>query len=155
MTSHWVKINIKFVMNRKTPSYKLINHTADVGIIVKADNLEKLFKEAALSLIHLITGKLPSGKIESIELSIEGEDLIDLMVNWLSEILYLFEGEKKLLTDVKIKFISPKKISATVDLIPFDEEKHEILCEIKAVTYHQLDVTKKNDHWETKIIFDV
>lgn len=142
-------------MNRKDLSYQFIDHTADLGIIVKADSLDKLFKEAALSMTHIMIGEIPLEKNETMELNIEGEDLADLMVNWLSEILYLFEGEKKLLTDVKIKSISPKRINAIVDLIPFDEKRHEVLCEIKAVTYHQLDVCKKNNYWETKIIFDV
>lgn len=135
--------------------YRLTNHTADIGIMVEAKDLKDLFKKTAFSLIHIIFGKIPEGKTESIILNLNAEDLVDLMVDWLREILYLFEGEKKILTGIEIKSISPKNISALLDLIPFDEKKHEIQCEIKAVTYHQLEILKKDKHWEASIVFDI
>jgi len=77
------------------------------------------------------------------------------MANWLREILYIFEGERKILTGTEIRALSPKNISALLKLIPFDEKRFDIQCEIKAVTYHQLQVLKKNNHWQASIIFDV
>jgi len=136
--------------------YRLIDHTADLGIEVEADSLKGLFKNAALSLTHLILGEIPKeGKQEESTLKIEGEDLEDLMVNWLSEILYLFEGEKKVLKDLEIEDMDSKKLNAILRLVPFDPERYEPQCEIKAVTYHQLKVEKMDGKWKARIIFDV
>ncbi|RLB11590.1 MAG: hypothetical protein DRG39_03850 [Deltaproteobacteria bacterium] len=137
------------------PWYTFMDHTADMGIIIKAADLKGLFKNAALSLIHIIMGKMPKGETEALMLNIKGEDLIDLMVNWLSEILYLVEGEKKIMTKVEVMSISSRDISAILSLVPFDEKIHEKEYEIKAVTYHQLKISQKDNHWEASIIFDV
>ena len=77
------------------------------------------------------------------------------MVRWLGEILYLFEGEKKIVTDTLINTISPSKLKATLQTIAFDPNLHEVLREIKAVTYHQIEVTEKDNRWEARIIFDL
>lgn len=137
--------------------YKTIDHTADLGIELEAKTLKDLFEKAALSLIHLILGDIPKQqeKAETYKVEITGEDLSDLMMNWLSEVLYLFEGEKKITSGVYIEHIDSKRLTATLTLIRFDERRHEVQCEIKAVTYHQLNVSKKNGHWKARVIFDV
>ncbi len=139
----------------KMQCYTFVDHTADIGIIIKAADLKGLFKNAALSLIHIIMGKVPKGETEFLKVNIKGEDLIDLMVNWLSEILYLFEGEKRIITNVEVRSISSTDICAILSLLPFDEKKYEREYEIKAVTYHQLKISQKDNHWEARIIFDV
>jgi len=67
------------------------------------------------------------------------------MVRWLSEILYLFEGEEKLVTEILINSISSSKITSTLSVMKFDNRCHEILREIKAVTYHQIEI--KGTKW--------
>jgi SHS2 domain-containing protein len=77
------------------------------------------------------------------------------MVRWLGEILYLFEGEHELVTGVEITSVSHSRLDATLETVFFDTNLHEILCEIKAVTFHQIEVVQKDDQWETRIIFDL
>jgi len=102
----------------------------------------------------MVKGK-PSDTDKTLNLSVEGYDLADLMVRWLGEILYLFEGEHKLVTGVEITSVSHSHLDATLETVSFDTNLHEVLCEIKAVTFHQIEVVKKYDHWETRIIFDL
>ena len=142
-------------MDPNKPNFKFLDHTADLGIIVSGLDLKDLFETAAKSMIKIIVKGKPSEKTNTIKLTVDGEDLADLMVRWLSEILYLFEGEKVVLTDVEIESISPTHLDTILITTSFDSSLHEILCEIKAVTYHQIEVAKKDDHWEAKIIFDV
>ena len=136
-------------------NFSLLNHTADLGIIVHGANLKNLFEVAALSMMHIMVRAKPSVETEVVKLSVTGEDLADLMVRWLGEILYLLEGEYILVISARIDFISPSQLDATIETVPFDSNLHEILCEIKAVTYHQIEVAEKNDHWEARIIFDL
>ena len=142
-------------MDSNKPDFTLIDHTADLGIIVRGRNLRTLFEVAAKSMMYIMVKGKPADTTKIFNLSVEGYDLADLMVRWLGEILYLFEGEHKLVTGVEITSVSHAHLDATLETVSFDTNLHEILCEIKAVTFHQIEVVKKDDHWETRIIFDL
>ena len=142
-------------MDSKKPDFTLLDHTADLGIIVRGRNLRNLFEVAAKSMMYIMVKGNPADTTKTLKLSVEGYDLADLMVRWLGEILYLFEGEHELVTGVEITSVSQSHLDATLETVSFDTNLHEILCEIKAVTFHQIEVVKKDDHWETRIIFDL
>ncbi|MFH1293679.1 MAG: archease [Pseudomonadota bacterium] len=142
-------------MDSKKPDFTLLDHTADLGIIARGRNLRTLFEVAAKSMMYIMVKGKPADTTKTFNLSVEGYDLADLMVRWLGEILYLFEGEHELVTGVEITSVSQSHLDATLETVSFDTNLHEILCEIKAVTFHQIEVVKKDDHWETRIIFDL
>ena len=142
-------------MDSKKPDFTLLNHTVDLGIIVRGTNLRTLFEVAAKSMMYIMVKGKPVDTTKTFNLSVEGYDLADLMVRWLGEILYLFEGEHELVTGVEITSVSHSHLDATLETVSFDTNLHEILCEIKAVTFHQIEVVKKDDHWEARIIFDL
>ena len=142
-------------MTATTPSYTLLNHTADLGIKIRGNNLIDLFESAGNALIHVMLGDNPPGKTRSMKISVSGDDLADLMVRWLGEIHYLFEGEDLVVTSVNIDSLTPSQLEATLETVPYDPEIHEILNEIKAVTYHQIEVSNKGDTWEARVIFDL
>jgi len=142
-------------MTTTTPNYTLFNHTADLGIKIRGNNLIDLFESAGNALIHVMLGDNPLGKTRSMKISVSGDDLADLMVRWLGEILYLFEGDDLVVTSISIDSLTSSQLEATLKTVPFDPEIHEILNEIKAVTYHQIQVTNKGDIWEARVIFDL
>ncbi len=142
-------------MREKRLDYKVLDHTADLGMIVCAETLEGLFESAALSMIHIMLKVEQTGPSSITPLSIEGQDLADLMVRWLGEVLYLFEGERVITVDANVQSLSGHHLEASVSTIPFDPQVHEVLYEIKAVTYHQIEVLKKNSHWKTRVVFDL
>lgn len=135
--------------------FSIIDHTADLGIRVRGKSLKDLFERAAISMIQIMIKGNRGEKTNTVKLSVPGEDLADLMVRWLGEILYFFEGEGEVVTTVSIDSISPTRLDATLKTVPFDPNLHEVICEIKAVTYHQIQVSRKDDHWETTVIFDL
>ena len=135
--------------------YKLIDHTADFGIEVKGTDQNNLYVNAALAMFDLITNTSTLvGKSDS-SLNVQGSDMCDLMINWLRELLYLWNGEKMLLKVADIHSISEKKLSATITYDLFEPDIHEIKNEIKAVTYHKIKVEQKSEYWISNIIFDV
>ena len=142
-------------MNSKHPSYEIINHTADLGIVVKGGTIEELFVNAANAMTDLMVKA--DGRENGVKrkLLVEGEDLPDLMVRWLSEILYLFNGENILVSAIEIGSISPTRLQAKLSGVSLKKCRHEILREIKAVTYHQIAVEETADGWETRVIFDI
>jgi SHS2 domain-containing protein len=89
------------------------------------------------------------------DVSINGSDLPDLMVKWLSELLYLFEGERLVINEIGINSMSSRNICADLKTVKFDLKCHEVLREIKAVTYHQIEVGEEKGIWRARVIFDL
>ncbi len=135
--------------------YTLIDHTADFGIQVSAETLGKLFSQAAEALFDQITDRTCLKGKKKIHINITGRDRPDLMVNWLRELLYLWNGKEMLIKSVEIQSVSEKRLRADVAFDPYSPDKHVINSEIKAVTYHQIRVAETQAGWESRIIFDV
>ena len=135
--------------------YQLIDHTADVGLHVKGADPVDLFTKAGLALFDVLTdiSELQGSHVQKIR--IDGDDWPDLMVNWLRELLYLWSGEEKLVYAIEIESLSKTEVAATVMYDEFLPERHQIKNEIKAVTYHQIQVQPVDQGWEARIIFDV
>ncbi len=135
--------------------YQTIDHTADIGIAVQADNVEVLFAEAARGLSELIFGQRAFTATETVTLSVKGSDWPDLMINWLRELLFLWNGENQIPGPVEIRKIEPFGIEATVPVDNTPCDPHDIFNEIKAVTYHAIEVEQKDGRWQARIIFDI
>ncbi|MFH0845657.1 MAG: archease [Pseudomonadota bacterium] len=136
-------------------NYKVIDHTADLGIRIYGNSLKNLFENAGYALMDLMVKAGSTEKAVFSKIRISGDDICDLMVRWLGELLYLLEGEKSLVFSIHIDSISHTQLEATMETIPFDPQSHEILTEIKAVTYHQIEVTDNGYQWEAQVIFDL
>jgi SHS2 domain-containing protein len=74
--------------------YRLIDHTADFGIQVFGADAKELFSNAALAIFDLITEVGSLKELNSMDISISGEDWPDLMINWLRELLFLWNGKE-------------------------------------------------------------
>ena len=142
-------------MNTMAKPYTLLDHTADLRICVSGTDPANLFKNAGLALFDLITkpDRLRPGEV--IEVAVTGDDPADLMVNYLRELLYLWTGNEKLVKLIDIADISDTTVSARVSTDRYQPEHHEILHEIKAVTYHQIEVGRTADGWQATVVFDV
>ena len=135
--------------------YRLIDHTADFGIHVFGSDLKDLFTNAALAMFDLITDIKSLKSADESSLNIKGDDRPDLMVNWLRELLYIWNGKEKLVGSVDIISIAENELAAKIKFDSFDPARHSIKNEIKAVTYHQIQVNQVANGWESRIIFDV
>jgi len=135
--------------------YEFINHTADVGIKVWGESLESLFENAAYSMFDILT-ELDKVKVkESLGVEIEGKRTDELLADWLRNLLYKFNGEGYLLREFNIEEINKKGLKAKVRGEKLDLSRHTLKTEIKAVTYHGLEVKKTANGWEAQVIFDV
>ncbi len=135
--------------------YELIDHTADIGIKAYGDDLSEAFAHAAKGMFDIITD---SSQIESkgeYQIELSSDDLEQLLVDWLDELLYLQGAENLVFGEFRVSVDEEKpEISATVLGEEFDTDKHKIGMEIKAVTYHMLEV-HKGDPCFVKVLFDV
>ncbi len=142
-------------MAKKSTFYSLFSHTADLGMSVTGHSCEDLFRNAGSALLELLVANKTSKIEQKLEISLIGNDLPDLMVKWLSEILYLFEGERLVVTEIFINAIDTHSITSTLSVMKYNSRYNEILREIKAVTYHQIEVKEKKGVWTARIIFDL
>lgn len=139
----------------KAPHFTFLDHTADMGIKVTAPTLGGLFENAAQSLMQIMIKERPAVKTSILRLSVSGKDLPDLMVRWLGEILYLFEGDSNVVMDIDIDSITETRLEATLHVSPFNPDQHDVATEIKAVTYHRIEVARREHGWEATVIFDL
>jgi len=135
--------------------FEILDHTADIGIIVHGDDLKMLFENAGEAFFHLITDlRKVKCRIER-RIEIEEESLDRLMVDWLSELLYLHDVETLLFKGFKVESVGRDGLKAVARGEPFQEGIHVIKTEVKAVTYHQLEVRQEKERWRAQIIFDL
>jgi SHS2 domain-containing protein len=142
-------------VDARTPHYTVLDHTADLALRVEGTDLKDLFESAGDALIGLMVTGTTAAKPSPLEISLSGQDLADLLVRWLGEILYLLQGESLVVTSVALQVITPERLKAVVHSVPFDPEVHEILAEVKGVTYHQVEVKEDRGRWEARVILDI
>jgi SHS2 domain-containing protein len=138
-------------MNR----FRLLEHTADMGIEVEGESLAALFEQAAWGLRALISESrpLPPGQAVTVELA--GADPEELLVNWLSELLYLFEIRHLLPVSLRIEQIAPTRLRARVEAETIDPEHYPVEREVKAITYHQIRVEQTQGGWRARLYVDL
>ncbi|MCX5846643.1 MAG: archease [Deltaproteobacteria bacterium] len=135
--------------------YKVFDHTADLGLEIYGKTVKELFANAAFAVFDIITDLNRVKATEERTIIVEGEDWEDLLVNYLREVLYMFNGEGLLLKEYSIIEIDPQHLQGRVSGELFNPSKHRINTEIKAVTYHQVTVRETPEMWMGRVIFDV
>ncbi len=138
--------------------FEILDHTADMGIRVYGKDFKNLFQNAAEALFKCIGDTRHVRADQWVDLEITGMDKEDLMVSWLRELLYLFDVKELFLSRFQILEIIENKLKARVGGETMDVERHHIVREVKAVTYHGIRVENvpfPQEHWEAEIIFDV
>jgi SHS2 domain-containing protein len=136
-------------------AFEIIDHTADIGIIAYGDDIKQLFSNAALALFSLIT-ELGSIKEKSQrDLEIISEDKDSLLVEWLNELIYLFDAEHILFKRFKIGSLGNNQLKATCYGEKFDPSRHRIKIGVKAATYHMLKLDEDSQGYKARVIFDI
>ena len=136
-------------------SYKLLNHTADIGIEFWGKTKKELFANAVEAMFDLIVDLRGINNVNEKVVTAKGTDAEDLLVNFLREALYLFNGKKWIIKKCKLLEMKSGQIVAQFQGELYDSDKHQLKKEIKAVTYHGLSVKKTARGWKAKVIFDV
>jgi SHS2 domain-containing protein len=135
--------------------FEILDHTADIGLVVYGDDLKALFENAGEGFFRIITDlRMVKPRIER-PIILGRESLDRLIVDWLNELLYLHDVENFLFKRFKVTSIGEDGLKATVNGEPFQEGVHVIKTEVKAVTYHQIQVRRENGHWRARIIIDL
>ena len=135
--------------------YEFIDHTADLGIKLREKSLTRLFASAGYALFDIILEISQVQPKKSLDIHVPGEEIESILVDWLRELLFKFNMDRWVLKEFDIGKIDESGLQAVVKGETFDPSRHSLKTEIKAVTYHGLEVSRKNDRWEAQIIFDI
>ena len=139
--------------------FEFLEHTADLEFASYGKTLDECFENSARAFFTAVLNpdSIEIKKKRKIKLS--AQDLETLLHDWLSELLFLFEVEFLVFKEfkVKIKKLDDRgyELSAEVSGEELNLEKHAIEAEIKAVTYHNLLVEKKNNFWSARVLCDI
>ncbi len=132
--------------------FEILEHTADLKIKVFGRTKEELFSNALLAMSDAFRPEIKVHKKKTRDIRVESPDLGALLVDFLSEVLYLTQVNKEIYTDIKFK----KFLNTHLEGNLFGQKVERFGEDIKAVTYHGLDIhQKKNGIWEATILFDI
>lgn len=148
-------------------TYRLIDHTADVGVCARGKDPDQLFVLCFEGLLEVITGRGSEEigrkarekdmEIKSVGKRITGQDIENLLVEYLTEVIYLAEVRRYLVISSSVS-VDPDISEATArfDCVPYLPDELGYLTEIKAVTYHGLLIRKcPGGGWGVRVIFDI
>lgn len=135
--------------------YETFDHTADLGLRIRAADLNTLFAEAGRALFSALVEDLDAvAPRQQLDLTIADSDREYLLFDWLKELLYRFEVEHLLLTRFSVN-VGADGLQGSAWGEPFDPQRHELAHEVKAITYHGLRVEQTPDGWLAEVIVDI
>jgi SHS2 domain-containing protein len=105
--------------------------------------------------MSVIAGKSEIASLQTRTVQISAIDRENLLVRWLSEVLYLYDAEKFLLADMRIEQLTDTNMKAAILGEPYQASKHDLKLDVKAITYHQLKVEEQKGIWTARVFIDI
>lgn len=137
-------------MAMESGTWTWFDHTADIGLEVSAQSLEGLFSTAALALFDLLIetdARREEPALNQRAIALQAANPPELLVRWLSELLYLHESENLVFRRLQATHLSDGRLIGVVIWEPFDRAHHRVRREVKGITYHQVCVEQEPAGW--------
>jgi SHS2 domain-containing protein len=146
--------------------FEHFEHTADLGLRIRAATLEALLTDAGHGLLAMLVANPDAVRpVQTRTITLAAKEPAYLLFDWLSELLYAFESDKLLLAEFDIELRSNATLQSSfpteLSLVaicrgePMDPSRHEMDHEVKAITYHHLRVEQAADGWQAEVIVDI
>jgi SHS2 domain-containing protein len=135
--------------------FETFEHTADLGLRVRASDLNELFAEAGRGLTSVLIDNPDAIRPErQAVINLDGTEIDYLLFDWLNELLYRFESEHWLFAEFQVA-VNDHGLTATVCGEPLTTDRHQPAHEVKAITYHHLKVERTPSDWLAEVIVDI
>ena len=135
--------------------FEILEHPADIGFRAFGKTLTELFENAAVALVSIASEVEDVEPRQEYRLEASGGDPESLLVAWLSEVLYWFDGKRIGFRRFQVVEIQPRHISAVGFGEPRQSGRHRAKLIVKAVTWHQLQVKQEGGRWIATVYLDV
>lgn len=136
-------------------NFEILEHPADVGFRAWGNSLEAAFANCARALISIILDPSNVAPRQRWTLQAEGGDLESLLVNWLNEVLFHVDTRRLVFDSFAIEFYDHFRLVCQATGEQRNPEKHPVRVSVKAVTYHQLLLSKEGENWMAEVFVDV
>lgn len=129
----------------------------DISFTAEADTLPKLLEACALATISTMTDTSKIKPAERHNITVHANALDDLLVDWLSELIFLKDTESFLPGRFRVRCpeVPSYHLQALVEGEPIDRGRHELNVDIKIATYHELEIGKVGDVWRARVSLEV
>ena len=134
--------------------FEILDHTADVGIIAYGTDMKEAFANAAKALFSLITDLDDVEEVTQRDIELTAPDRESLLINWLNELIYLFDADNLLFKKFDIIRLSQTHLKARIYGEKVDNSRHKLKIGVKAATYHMLKISR-NDGVSLQVVFDI
>jgi len=135
--------------------YKYLKHTADVKFQAFGDTLEEAFSSAFDALKEVMVDKEKILEKEKKDIEINGKDLESLLYNFLEEFLFLLDSEDFIISKIKKIKIDSKKFKLKATILGDFASKYKFTNDVKAITYNEIFVKKKEGKHVVQVVVDV
>ncbi len=135
--------------------YEVFEHTADIGLHAFGSTLPELFIHAAQGMESIMVPLEQVRAQVSREVVAQGHDLVSLLIAWLNELIFLFDTEYLIFCQFEIDSFTETSMKARASGEPYDAQRHELGCSIKAVTWHEAAVEQIEGGYKARIILDI
>ena len=142
-------------VRRVEKAFEVIEHTADIGIVAYGVDIDQVFSNAALGLFNLITDLDAIKENVQRDLELSSQDNENLLVEWLNELLYMFDVEHIVFKRFEVDKLDDCQLKARCFGEKINLQRDKIKREIKAATYHMLAIVKEDNIYKAKVIFDI
>jgi SHS2 domain-containing protein len=134
---------------------RFLDHPSDIGIEAHGLTCAEAFGCAASALISIILD--PATVVPSVRrtITLHASDSEQMLVRWLSEILYLYDGEGFVTAKFDLSLCTPTALEASIAGELFDPLKHTVRTDVKAITYHQVAVIQNDAGWHVRAFVDI
>lgn len=135
--------------------FRVLEHPADIGIEAHGPTMADAFEAAAAGLLSLIVDPASVSVAATKQITLSGDDDAHLLVRWLSELLFLFDGEHFVPHQARIDSLAGNELRATVTGEVLDPSRHALRMDVKAVTYHRLTIEHAGRSSTVRVFFDI
>ena len=135
--------------------FEILEHPADIGFRAFGGTLKELFANGAVAMVSIACEIEDVAPRIEYALSAAGTDYESLLVNWLSEVLYWFDGKRIALREFRVTHLAPDSIRAVAWGEPRDGQRHRSKLIVKAVTWHQLRIARNDGGWMADVYLDI
>ncbi|RLI91694.1 MAG: archease [Candidatus Altiarchaeales archaeon] len=137
--------------------FEFLEHVADLRFMAYGKSLNDCFQNSAKAMFSAISDLKSIDEKDLKRIVLKAEDLEVLLHDFLSELLFLFETEGLLFKKFHVSIDRNKGYRLKAELYgeKFNPKKHEIKTEIKAVTYHEMLIERRNKEWVAEVLCDI
>lgn len=138
--------------------YKYLDHITDAYIEAYGDSMEEAFSYAAKGTINVMFEINDIGGKDKFAFNVEGHDYSELLFNWLDRIILLIAIDNKVASDFDLKISklgSKYHLTGYAMTEPTDISKHGYKTEIKAITYHEMEILQESGLNKVRFILDL